>query len=98
MLGRFLAGNGPNLHLIATGTNRMASRFTLHGLWLSGQTYKVALMRSMCAEAYAYRHVDLRAGRHKTPEFLALNRYGRVPVLRDGDRASHELSPQQDAA
>src|SRR6185369_6631737 len=67
------------------GTNKMASRFTLHGLWLSGPTYKVALMLSMCGEAYAYRHVDLRAGQQKTPEFLALNRYGQVPVLVDGE-------------
>ncbi len=63
----------------------MASRFTLHGLWLSGPTYKVALMLSMCGQAFAYRHVDLRAGKHKTPEFLAINRYGQVPVLEDGD-------------
>lgn len=65
----------------------MASRFTLHGLWLSGPTYKVALMLSMCAQVYAYRHVDLRAGQQKTPEFLALNRYGQVPVLQDGELA-----------
>lgn len=27
--------------------------------------------------------VDMRAGAHKSPEFLALNPYGRVPVLED---------------
>jgi glutathione S-transferase len=63
----------------------MASRFTLHGFWLSGPTYKVALMLSMCGEQFAYRHVDLRAAQHKTPEFLALNRYGQVPALVDND-------------
>jgi len=63
----------------------MATRFTLHGLWLSGPTYKVALMLSMCGEKFAYRHVDLRAGQHKTPQFLSLNRFGQVPALVDGD-------------
>ncbi len=29
--------------------------------------------------------MDLRAGAHKTPEFLALNPFGQVPVLVDGD-------------
>jgi glutathione S-transferase len=29
--------------------------------------------------------VDLTKGEHRKPEFLALNPYGRVPVLRDGD-------------
>src|SRR5262249_9088848 len=28
--------------------------------------------------------VDLTKGEHRTPEFLALNPYGRVPVLTDG--------------
>jgi glutathione S-transferase len=29
--------------------------------------------------------VDLTKGEHRTPEFLALNPYGRVPVLTDGE-------------
>lgn len=29
--------------------------------------------------------IDLKAGEHKTPEFLALNPMGKIPVLRDGD-------------
>jgi len=29
--------------------------------------------------------VDLTKGEHRKPEFLALNPYGRVPVVRDGD-------------
>jgi len=28
--------------------------------------------------------IDLTKGEHRTPEFLALNPYGRVPVLTDG--------------
>ncbi len=65
----------------------MANRFTLHGLWLSGPTYKVALMLALCGEPFDYVHVDLRSGEHKKPEFLAKNRFGQVPLLMDGDMA-----------
>lgn len=63
----------------------MSKPFVLHGIWLSGPTYKVALMLSMCGAPYTYRHVDLRAGGHKTPEYLTINRFGQVPALEDGD-------------
>jgi len=62
----------------------MANRFTLHGIWLSGPTYKVALMLSLCRQPFDYVHVDLRAGEHKHPSYLAKNRYGQVPCLTDG--------------
>ena len=62
-------------------------RFTLHGAWLSGPTYKVGLMLSLCGEPFGYRHVDLRSGAHKQPDHLAVNRYGQVPALQDGDLA-----------
>ncbi len=35
-------------------------------------------------------YVNLRANEHKTAEFLALNPYGRVPVLLDGDAVIYE--------
>jgi len=63
------------------------ARFTLHGIALSGPTYKVGLMLALCGERFAYRHVHLMEGAHKKPEFLALNRYGQVPVLVDGTLA-----------
>jgi glutathione S-transferase len=62
----------------------MPNRFTLHGIWLSGPTYKVALMLSLCGEPFDYAHVDLRAGEHKQPDYLKRNRYGQVPCLTDG--------------
>ncbi len=34
---------------------------------------------------YASRLLNVSKGEHKTPEFLALNPRGQVPVLRDGD-------------
>lgn len=57
---------------------------TLHGFHLSLPSAKVALMLSMLGAKWNYRHVDLRAGAHKTPDYLKLNRYGQVPALVDG--------------
>jgi glutathione S-transferase len=56
----------------------------LHGIWLSGPTYKVGLMLSMCGEPFSYASVNLRAGEHKKPAYLAKNRFGQVPALEDG--------------
>lgn len=61
----------------------MAARYELHGLWLSGPTYKVGLMLSLCGEPFDYVHVNLRAGEHKSPAFLAKQRFGQVPLLID---------------
>ena len=62
----------------------MANRFTLYGHQLSGPTYKVALMLALSGEPVDYHHVDLRAGAHKQPDYLAKNRFGQVPCLYDG--------------
>ena len=62
----------------------MANCFTLYGHQLSGPTYKVALMLVLSNESFTYHHVDLRAGAHKQPDYLAKNRFGQVPCLYDG--------------
>ena len=64
----------------------MTARFTLHGIWLSGPAYKVGLMLTLAGEEYDYVHVNLRAGEHKKPEFLAQQRFGQVPLLVDGQK------------
>ncbi len=61
------------------------SKPTLYGIWLSGPTYKAGLAMSLLGQEFAYKHVDLRAGAHKQPEYLAINRFGQVPALVDGD-------------
>lgn len=61
----------------------MATRFELHGAWLSGPVYKVGLMLALCGEPFDYVHVNLRGGDHKKPEFLKRQRYGQVPMLVD---------------
>ncbi len=61
----------------------MSPRFTLHGVWLSGPTYKVGLSLALSGEAFDYVHVNLRAGEHKQPGYMAAQRYGQVPLLVD---------------
>ena len=61
-----------------------AARPTLYGAAPSGPTYKVALMFALCGRPFSFRHVELRVGAHKQPEFLKINRYGQVPALVDG--------------
>ncbi|MFN7178451.1 glutathione S-transferase family protein [Hyphomonas sp.] len=59
------------------------ARYTLHGIFASGPTYKVGLMLRLNGTPFHYEHVDLRAGAHKADAFLVKNRYGQVPVLED---------------
>ena len=60
---------------------RRPARPVLHGLWLSIPACKVGLALSMMGVDFDYRHVDLSSGAQKSPEFLARNRFGQVPVL-----------------
>jgi glutathione S-transferase len=61
-------------------------RFTLYGSPHSLPTYKVALMLRLSGEPFSFRYVSFQKAMHKTPEFLALSRWGQVPVLVDGER------------
>lgn len=58
-------------------------RFLLHGIWLSGPTYKVALFLSLAGEQFDFELVNLREGAHKQPGYMAKQRYGQVPLLED---------------
>jgi glutathione S-transferase len=61
-------------------------RFMLYGSPHSPATYKVALMLRLSGEPFSFRYVSFQKGMHKAPEFLALSRWGQVPVLVDGER------------
>lgn len=50
---------------------------------LSGHSHRVELMLSLLNVPTELVFVDLMKGEHKTPEFLALNRFGQVPVIDD---------------
>jgi glutathione S-transferase len=61
----------------------VSARYTLHGVFLSGPTYKVGLFLSLAGESFDYVHVNLRGGEHKQPPYLAKQRFGQVPLLED---------------
>ncbi|TWB73089.1 glutathione S-transferase [Nitrospirillum amazonense] len=50
---------------------------------LSGHSHRARLFLSLLAVPHDLVEVDLAAGAHKKPEFLALNPFGQVPVLDD---------------
>lgn len=52
---------------------------------ISGHSHRVELYLSLLGLPYELVHVDLLKGAHKQPEFLALNAFGQVPVLQDGE-------------
>jgi glutathione S-transferase len=63
----------------------MSNRLTLHGHFMSGPTYKVGLMLSLCGQPFSFKLLNMREGEHKQPEYLAKNRYGQAPCLQDGN-------------
>lgn len=63
---------------------------TLYDFPLSGHAHRVRLMLSLLQLDYERVHVDLAAGEQKHPDFLALNPFGVVPVLVDGDLVLRE--------
>jgi glutathione S-transferase len=50
---------------------------------LSGHAHRARLFVSLLGLPHDLVEVDLMAGAHKRPEFLALNPFGQVPVLED---------------
>lgn len=52
---------------------------------LSGHSHRVRLLLALLKIDATIHHVDLMNGEHKTPEFLAKNAAGQVPVLEDGE-------------
>lgn len=67
---------------------------TLYDMPISGNCYKIRLLLSFLQLPYQRISIDLKARQQKTPEFLAINTFGQVPVLVDGDiiiRDSHAI-------
>jgi len=57
----------------------------LYGTLRSGHAHRVQLFLSLLKLPFEYVAIDMQAGQNRTPEFLAMNPLGEVPVLRDGD-------------
>lgn len=52
---------------------------------LSGHSHRVELFLSLLGIPFQAVDVNLAAGAHKAPDFLARNPFGQVPVLEDGE-------------
>lgn len=61
----------------------MPNAITLYRHPLSGHAHRVELMLSLLGLPIERVFVDLAQGEHKRPEFLALNRFGQIPVIDD---------------
>lgn len=59
----------------------------LHRFPLSGHSHRAELFLSLLKIPHELVEVNLAQGAHKRPEFLALNSFGQVPVLQDGELA-----------
>lgn len=57
----------------------------LHQHPLSGHCHRVELLASLLGLPVELVEIDVLQGEHKSPEFLARNPFGQIPVLEDGD-------------
>ncbi|MCX7278071.1 MAG: glutathione S-transferase [Burkholderiales bacterium] len=64
---------------------RPAQPIRLYRHAISGHAHRVQLMLSLLDLPFDLVDVDLLAKAQKTPEFLALNAFGQVPVIQDGN-------------
>jgi len=57
----------------------------LHRSKISGHCHRIELFLSLLGLPYELVDVDLTRGEHKAPAFLALNPFGQLPVIQDGE-------------
>lgn len=60
----------------------MDDHITLYGSFTSSSSYKPMLYLALARVAFSFRTVNLKKGVQNQPEYLAVNRYGKVPALR----------------
>jgi len=63
----------------------MTTPIKLHRHPLSGHSHRVELFLNLAGIRHELVEIDLAAGEHKSPAFLALNLFGQVPVIQDED-------------
>ncbi|MEX2126476.1 MAG: glutathione S-transferase family protein [Woeseia sp.] len=63
----------------------MNEKITVYGDSISGNCYKIKLVCSELGIDYEWRELDILAGATRTPEFLAMNPNGKIPLLELAD-------------
>ena len=66
-------------------TPRPSQPIRLYNTPLSGHGHRVALFMSLLDLPYETINLNMQAGDNLRPEFLAINPFGQVPVIEDGD-------------
>lgn len=64
---------------------RPSQPIRLHHFLLSGHAHRVQLFLSLLGLPFEIVPVNLLQREHKTPAFLAMNPFGQVPVIQDGE-------------
>ncbi len=80
----------PALRHVKRKTSAMTADYTVYGHFNSQPAARVVLFLALAGVPFAYRHVDLRSGEQKGSDYLAINRFGRVPTLVHGDLSLSE--------
>ncbi len=62
-----------------------AQPIRLYRVAISGHCHRVEMFVSMLGLPFEVVDIDLASKGHKTPDFLAMNAFGQVPVIADGD-------------
>ncbi len=58
---------------------------TLYGMSSSGNCYKLQLLMAQLGREYEWEEIDVTRGENLSPEFLAMNDRGKVPVMKLDD-------------
>ncbi|WEY41116.1 glutathione S-transferase [Paraburkholderia sp. SUR17] len=66
-------------------TSRPSHPIRLYTTRLSGHGHRVQLFLTMLDLPFEVVEVNMKAGDNRRPEFLALNPFGQVPVIEDGE-------------
>jgi glutathione S-transferase len=64
--------------------------YTLYQFPMSPASRRVVSLLAHCDLPFEQRYVDMMAGQHMSPEYLAVNPNHQVPTLLDGDLKIHE--------
>ena len=64
------------------------SRFTVHGI--IGSPFMRSVLMCFEEKGVPYQLHSIRPGEHKQPDYLALNPFGRIPAMTDGDFKLYE--------
>jgi glutathione S-transferase len=71
--------------------HELRSGLSVYGMSSSGNCYKVRLLLEQLGSRYHWVETDSAGGATRTPQFLALNANGKVPILlRDDGRVLAE--------